>query len=98
MRWVTDDEEIGPQITALGFSPDDIRWVVMTHLHTDHAGGLSHFPNSEIRARKRTAVGVLRRIRELAHDRPPVYVPSHDPEAASRLVGRQIVGRTPGDR
>jgi glyoxylase-like metal-dependent hydrolase (beta-lactamase superfamily II) len=44
MRWVTEDEGIGPQITALGFSPDDIRWVIMTHLHTDHAGGLSHFP------------------------------------------------------
>jgi len=24
----------------------------MTRLHTDHAGGLSHFPNSEIRVRR----------------------------------------------
>jgi N-acyl homoserine lactone hydrolase len=42
------EEEIGPQIRALGFSPADVRWVVLTHMHTDHAGGLAHFPQSEI--------------------------------------------------
>jgi len=45
---VTEEDEIGPRIRALGFDPDDVRWVVLTHLHTDHAGGLAHFPNSEI--------------------------------------------------
>jgi N-acyl homoserine lactone hydrolase len=45
---VQSAEEIGPQVTALGFSPEDVRWVVMTHLHGDHAGGLAHFPSSEI--------------------------------------------------
>jgi N-acyl homoserine lactone hydrolase len=45
---VTPDQEIGPQLQALGIHPNDVRWVVMTHLHTDHAGGLAHFPKSEI--------------------------------------------------
>jgi N-acyl homoserine lactone hydrolase len=45
---VQADEEIGPRIRALGLDPRDVRWVVMTHLHTDHAGGLAHFPDSEI--------------------------------------------------
>jgi len=45
---VDDGDEAGPQLRALGFSPDDVRWVVMTHMHTDHAGGLHHFPRSEI--------------------------------------------------
>lgn len=44
---VTPDQEIGPQLRALGIQPDEVRWVVMTHLHTDHAGGLSHFPQAE---------------------------------------------------
>jgi N-acyl homoserine lactone hydrolase len=47
-EWVRPEEEIGPQLRALGINPNDVRWVVMTHLHTDHAGGLHHFPKSEI--------------------------------------------------
>ena len=45
---VTPEQEIGPQLRAHGFSPDDVRWLVLTHLHTDHAGGLAHFPHAEI--------------------------------------------------
>ena len=45
---VAPDDEIGPQLRARGFDPSDVRWVVLTHLHTDHAGGLAHFPHSEI--------------------------------------------------
>jgi N-acyl homoserine lactone hydrolase len=47
-EWVEPDQEIGPQLEGLGISPGDIRWLVMTHLHTDHAGGLHHFPDTEI--------------------------------------------------
>lgn len=36
------DEEIGPQLRALGFSPRDVKQVILTHLHTDHAGGIHH--------------------------------------------------------
>jgi N-acyl homoserine lactone hydrolase len=45
---VAAEDEIGPQLTKLGFDPLDVRWVVLTHFHTDHAGGLGHFPASEI--------------------------------------------------
>jgi N-acyl homoserine lactone hydrolase len=47
-EWVMPEDEIGPQIRRLGLSPDDVRWVVLSHFHTDHAGGLAHFPASEI--------------------------------------------------
>ena len=47
-EWVHPEEEIGPQLRQIGISPKDVRWVLMTHLHTDHAGGLAHFPDSEI--------------------------------------------------
>jgi N-acyl homoserine lactone hydrolase len=46
-EWVQPEEEIGPQMRAIGFAPEDVRWVLLTHLHTDHAGGLHHFPNAE---------------------------------------------------
>jgi N-acyl homoserine lactone hydrolase len=47
-EWVEPEQEIGPQLERLGISPRDVRWLVMTHLHTDHAGGLHHFPDTEI--------------------------------------------------
>ena len=47
-EWVEPEQEIGPQLERLGIRPGDVRWVVMTHLHTDHAGGLQHFPDNEI--------------------------------------------------
>jgi N-acyl homoserine lactone hydrolase len=46
-EWVMPEDEIAPQVRQLGFSPDDVRWVVLSHFHTDHAGGLASFPNSE---------------------------------------------------
>lgn len=196
-EWVAPEDEIGPQLRRLGFSPDEVRWVVLTHYHTDHAGGLAYFPGSEIvssrvdfefargvRGQVRgflpqhwprwfsprliepsgrpfgpfpastalTAAGdvhilptpghtpghqsvaleagdtvflfagdvsyteqlmlqgvvdgvasdsaashaTLRRVRQLASDRPTVYLPTHDPDAAARLTRRQVVNPTPG--
>jgi glyoxylase-like metal-dependent hydrolase (beta-lactamase superfamily II) len=47
-EWVAPEEEIGTQLQRLGIEPGDVRKVVLTHLHTDHAGGLHHFPHNEI--------------------------------------------------
>lgn len=41
-------DEIGPQLENRWIDSRQVRRVVLTHLHTDHAGGLHHFPNSEI--------------------------------------------------
>lgn len=53
VRWEVDfriapEQEIGPQLRALGVSSRDVKRVVLTHLHMDHDGGLRHFPDSEI--------------------------------------------------
>lgn len=34
------------QVRALGFSPADVRHIVVTHLDFDHAGGIEDFPNA----------------------------------------------------
>jgi|SRR5215469_7426169 len=44
---VGPEEEIGPQLRALGFSSRDVHQVVLTHLHTDHAGGMAHLTGSK---------------------------------------------------
>ena len=36
------------QVKRLGFAPDDVRHIVLTHLDRDHAGGLPDFPKAKI--------------------------------------------------
>ncbi len=40
---VKPSDEIGPQLRLAGFDAADVPTVVLTHLHTDHAGGLAYF-------------------------------------------------------
>jgi N-acyl homoserine lactone hydrolase len=45
---VSAADEIGSQFPTLGLDPAEVRWVVQTHLHSDHMGGLSSFPNATV--------------------------------------------------
>src|SRR5215204_1810119 len=36
------------KVKQLGYQPGDVRNIVMTHLHIDHAGGLPDFPHAKI--------------------------------------------------
>ena len=65
---VAPEEELGPQLIALGVRSRDLRLIVMTHLHHDHTGGLRHLPHSRILAsaecltaarRKRGLIGAV---------------------------------------
>ncbi|MBC7920877.1 MAG: N-acyl homoserine lactonase family protein, partial [Ferruginibacter sp.] len=40
--------EIKNRLRTININPDDVRWVVLTHLHIDHTDGLKHFPKAEI--------------------------------------------------
>ncbi|MFZ4655443.1 MAG: N-acyl homoserine lactonase family protein [Caldilineaceae bacterium] len=44
---VTQADEIGNQLQQLGIPPQEVRWVIQTHLHADHMGGMAYFPNAE---------------------------------------------------
>ena len=45
---VRPEDEIGPQLRGMGLTQKDIKTLVLTHFHTDHAGGLHHFSGTEI--------------------------------------------------
>ncbi|CAM3499072.1 MBL fold metallo-hydrolase [Nocardioides dubius] len=36
------------QVTALGYSPSDVRDIALTHMDLDHAGGLGDFPQARV--------------------------------------------------
>ncbi|NEU95687.1 N-acyl homoserine lactonase family protein [Bradyrhizobium uaiense] len=81
VRWevgfqIEREQEIGPQLRALGIGARDVRKVVLTHLHMDHDGGLAHFPNSEIivpAGELAQARGLLGRLRGYLPHRWPTW-------------------------
>ena len=46
------DQMIDLQLARIGYKPDDIKYVIMSHLHLDHAGGMPFFPKSTFIVRK----------------------------------------------
>ena len=42
-----EQDELGPQMRRLGLDPDRVSKVIMTHLHSDHMGGMRYFPRAE---------------------------------------------------
>jgi glyoxylase-like metal-dependent hydrolase (beta-lactamase superfamily II) len=94
------EDEIGPQLARAGLDPAAVRWVVLSHLHTDHVGGVGAFPGAEVivsRAEWERAQGLRGRLRG--------YVPQHWPLGVPTLVdgrydvagdGSLLVVPTPG--
>ena len=52
---VSDDEYLDSRLKQLGLAPGDIDYVVLSHLHFDHAGNLQLFKETNARPRRRTA-------------------------------------------
>jgi glyoxylase-like metal-dependent hydrolase (beta-lactamase superfamily II) len=60
------EDEVAPQLGRLGYEPRDLRWVVLSHLHTDHVGGIEAFAGAEVlvsRTEWEAAQGIGGRIR-----------------------------------
>lgn len=49
---VRDEDIVVNRLAELGYSPDDISFVIMTHLHVDHAAYMTQFPNATFVIRK----------------------------------------------
>src|ERR1700680_2229712 len=45
---MTKDDAIPAQLAKIGLKTDDIKYVVAGHLHLDHGGNISQFPNSTL--------------------------------------------------
>ena len=115
-RWevmfrIEPEEEIGPQLRALGIGAGDVKRVVLTHLHADHDGGLAHFEHTEIlvpRGELHAARGWIGRLRGYLPERWPSWfnptaldldAASFGPFAASRRLttaGDVLALATPG--
>jgi N-acyl homoserine lactone hydrolase len=45
---LTGAQELAPQMKAAGLDPQQVRWLVLTHLHLDHVDGLAAFRQAEV--------------------------------------------------
>jgi glyoxylase-like metal-dependent hydrolase (beta-lactamase superfamily II) len=45
-------ETAARQVVELGYQPEDVRHIVLTHLDLDHAGGLRDFPHAKVHVYK----------------------------------------------
>ncbi len=43
-----EEDTAARQVSALGFSQEDVRHIVLTHMDLDHAGGLTDFPRATV--------------------------------------------------
>ncbi|MGB9662229.1 MAG: N-acyl homoserine lactonase family protein [Moorellaceae bacterium] len=43
---MTADQWCVNAIQKVGYKPEDVRFVILSHLHLDHAGGVGHFPKA----------------------------------------------------
>jgi N-acyl homoserine lactone hydrolase len=44
---MTEEQWCVNAIKKVGVAPEDIRYVILSHLHLDHAGCVGHFPNAQ---------------------------------------------------
>jgi glyoxylase-like metal-dependent hydrolase (beta-lactamase superfamily II) len=54
------DETAARQVERLGFRRDDVRHIVVTHLDSDHIGGLSDFPDAQVHVTSAEALAATR--------------------------------------
>ncbi len=70
------------QVTQLGYHPEAVRHIVLTHMHFDHSGGLSDFPHATVHVHRREYEAFTRfprRLSDLGYVRRHA---AHEPEFA----------------
>lgn len=87
---LTPEDTAASQLVAAGVRLTDIRWVVLTHLHTDHAGGIGAFPGAEVivtRTEWEPAQGIGGRLRGYLPQYWPPGVTPHVVDFSDAAIG-----------
>ncbi len=95
---VAPEFELGPQLESLGVDPASVRWAVLSHLHSDHIGGMGYLTGAEFLISRVDWGGhpgaVLCRIPDWVE---PTLV-DFDPEPFGAFARSHIIGGDPSLR
>lgn len=64
-----EEETAYSQVKALGFDPNDVRHIILTHLDFDHAGGVDDFPKAKVHVMNAEKEAAKNRNTRLARSR-----------------------------
>ncbi len=92
------------QVEKMGLNREDVRHIVMTHLHPDHAGGLPDFPNAQVHLHaleletSRHPALTVQRFYDRSHwQHGPRWVPHQEPkEGGGKWFGFDSIPIQPG--
>jgi glyoxylase-like metal-dependent hydrolase (beta-lactamase superfamily II) len=91
---ITVEETAAGRLRALGFRPEDVTDVVLTHLDIDHVGGLVDLPNARVHVSRAEHVARFERrqpFRSWIHDSSKAF--AHAPRfSLARLVDHEDLG------
>jgi glyoxylase-like metal-dependent hydrolase (beta-lactamase superfamily II) len=102
-RWLTPPDIVAPvadRLASEGLDPADVRHIVLSHFHGDHASGLTRFPNAKVHCSKAGLAGIWGRgrVRALAAGTPLGLLPADLPQrcaffedAPSIALGRDLL-------
>lgn len=48
----TLDQRVDRQMARLGYKPEDVKYVILSHMYVDHVGGMTLFPHATFIVRK----------------------------------------------
>ena len=68
------------QVEALGFSPRDVKHIVVTHLDVDHAGGIPDFPGAQVHVHRAEHEAAMKRATLNERERYRKVHWAHDPK------------------
>lgn len=80
-------ETAAHHVRALGFQPEDVRHIILTHFDLDHIGGISDFPHAKIHLTSAEALGAVHSpsFREKVRYRDPQW--AHGPRLVEHGPG-----------
>lgn len=97
------DETMVRQLELLGFKPEDVRNIILTHLDFDQAGGLADFPSATVHVLQTEYEAALHPKKWIEHERYSPRQLSHQPawrlhevDPDERWLGFDAVRPIPG--